>query len=133
MPGFWAITKYADVVDIYRNNKEFTSERGNVLVTLLQGEDSASRKMLAVTDGPRHREIRNLMLKSFSPPVLEPVVAGIHRRTRELVELALEHGELDFVTDVADHADDRTAGGPVLLAIGLLALRFLHIGPVVPV
>ncbi|MGW1871546.1 cytochrome P450 [Streptomyces mauvecolor] len=110
MPGFWAVTKYADVVDIYRNNKEFTSERGNVLVTLLQGEDSASRKMLAVTDGPRHREIRNLMLKSFSPRVLEPVVAGIHRRTLELVELALEHGELDFVTDVADHIPINTIG-----------------------
>lgn len=110
MPGFWAITKYADVVDIYRNNKEFTSERGNVLVTLLQGEDSASRKMLAVTDGPRHREIRNLMLKSFSPRVLEPVVAGIHRRTRELVEQALRLGSLDFVTDVADHIPINTIG-----------------------
>ncbi|MEU9101660.1 cytochrome P450 [Streptomyces sp. NPDC048361] len=110
MPGFWAITKYADVVDVYRNNKEFTSERGNVLVTLMQGEDSASRKMLAVTDGPRHREIRNLMLKSFSPRVLEPVVAGIHRRTRELVEQALRLGSLDFVTDVADHIPINTIG-----------------------
>ncbi|GGU09305.1 cytochrome P450 [Streptomyces violascens] len=110
MPGFWAVTKYADVVDIYRNNKDFTSERGNVLVTLLQGEDSASRKMLAVTDGPRHREIRNLMLKSFSPRVLEPVVAGIHRRTRELVEQALRLGSLDFVTDVADHIPINTIG-----------------------
>ncbi|MEV5975419.1 cytochrome P450 [Streptomyces sp. NPDC052114] len=110
MPGFWAISKYADVVDVYRDNKRFTSERGNVLATLLQGEDSASRKMLAVTDGARHREIRNLMLKSFSPRVLQPVVDGVHRRTRELVEQALEHGSLDFVTDVADHIPINTIG-----------------------
>ncbi|MFI9254334.1 cytochrome P450 [Streptomyces sp. NPDC053069] len=110
MPGFWAISKYADVVGIYRDNKQFTSERGNVLTTLLQGEDSASRKMLAVTDGQRHREIRNLMLKSFSPRVLEPVVAGVHRRTRELVGQALERGRLDFVTDVADHIPINTIG-----------------------
>ncbi|GAA2487502.1 cytochrome P450 [Streptomyces gobitricini] len=110
VPGFWVISTYADVVTIYRDNKRFTSEQGNVLATLLQGGDSASRKMLAVTDGPRHREIRNLMLKSFSPRVLEPVVAGVHRRTRELVAQALDRGELDFVTDVADHIPINTIG-----------------------
>ncbi|MFF8827753.1 cytochrome P450 [Streptomyces sp. NPDC015131] len=110
VPGFWVVSTYADVVTVYRDNKRFTSEQGNVLATLLQGGDSASRKMLAVTDGPRHREIRNLMLKSFSPRVLEPVVAGVHRRTRELVDRALEHGSLDFVTDVADHIPINTIG-----------------------
>lgn len=110
VPGFWAISRYADVVTLYRDNKQFTSEQGNVLATLLQGGDSASRKMLAVTDGPRHSEIRNVMLKSFSPRVLEPVVAGVHRRTRELVAQALERGELDFVTDVADHIPINTIG-----------------------
>lgn len=109
-PGFWVISTYEDVVTLYRDNKQFTSERGNVLATLLQGEDSASRKMLAVTDGARHREIRNLMLKSFSPRVLEPVVAGVHERTRALVAEALAHGELDFVTDVADHIPINTIG-----------------------
>ncbi|GAA2398810.1 cytochrome P450 [Streptomyces glaucosporus] len=110
VPGFWAVSRYADVLDVYRDNKRFTSERGNVLATLLQGEDSASRKMLAVTDGKRHREIRNLMLKSFSPRVLAPVVEGVHRRTRALVAQALERGELDFVTDVADHIPINTIG-----------------------
>ncbi|MFD6654669.1 cytochrome P450 [Streptomyces parvus] len=110
VPGFWVISRYADVVTLYRDNKQFTSERGNVMATLLQGGDSASRKMLAVTDGPRHREIRNLMLKSFSPRVLEPVVAGIHRRTRELVAQALELRTHDFVTDVADHIPINTIG-----------------------
>ncbi|MFJ5847135.1 cytochrome P450 [Streptomyces sp. NPDC092903] len=109
-PAFWVISSYADVVALYRDNKRFTSERGNVLATLLQGEDSASRKMLAVTDGPRHREIRNLMLKSFSPHVLEPVVAGVHERTRQLVAEALSHGELDFVSDVADQIPINTIG-----------------------
>ncbi|MEU3712656.1 cytochrome P450 [Streptomyces catenulae] len=110
VPGFWVISTYADVVALYRDNKRFTSEQGNVLATLLQGGDSASRKMLAVTDGPRHRDIRNLMLKSFAPRVLEPVVAGVHRRTRELVATALDRGALDFVTDVADHIPINTIG-----------------------
>jgi cytochrome P450 len=109
-PGFWVISRYADAVEIYRDNKRFTSERGNVLATLLQGEDSASRKMLAVTDGQRHRQIRNLMLKSFSPRVLQPVVAGVHRHTRELLAQVVGRGDVDFAADVVDHIPIHTMG-----------------------
>ncbi|MFF4017417.1 cytochrome P450 [Streptomyces sp. NPDC001843] len=109
-PPFWVLSRHADVLSVYRDNKRFTSERGNVLATLLQGEDSASRKMLAVTDGARHREIRNLMLKSFSPRVLEPVVEGVNRRTAALLDRALERGSFDFVTDLADHIPINTIG-----------------------
>lgn len=109
-PGFWVISRYADAVAVYRDNKRFTSEKGNVLTTLLQGEDSASRKMLAVTDGVRHRAIRNVMLKSFAPRVLEPVVAGVHTHTRELLGRAVAAGRLDFVADVVDHIPIQTMG-----------------------
>lgn len=109
-PGFWVVSTYADAVAVYRDNKRFTSEKGNVLTTLLQGGDSAAGKMLAVTDGPRHRAIRNLMLKSFAPRVLAPVVDGVHRHTRELVARAVASGEADFVTDVADHVPIHTMG-----------------------
>ncbi|MEU3058867.1 cytochrome P450 [Streptomyces subrutilus] len=109
-PGFWVVSRYADAVAVYRDNKRFTSEKGNVLATLLQGEDSASRKMLAVTDGVRHREIRNVMLKSFAPRVLEPVVAGVHTHTRALLGRALAAGRLDFVSDVVDHIPIQTMG-----------------------
>ncbi|GAA1935987.1 cytochrome P450 [Streptomyces sodiiphilus] len=109
-PPFWVVSRHADVHAVYRDNKRFTSERGNVLATLLQGEDSASRKMLAVTDGPRHRAIRNLMLKSFSPRVLAPVVEGVHRRTRELIAQQVGSGAFDFVADLADHIPIHTIG-----------------------
>lgn len=109
-PAFWVLSRHADVLAVYRDNKRFTSERGNVLATLLRGEDSASRKMLAVTDGSRHREIRNLMLRSFSPRVLAPVVDGVNRRTAALMDEALERGTFDFVTDLADHIPINTIG-----------------------
>ncbi|MGW0389350.1 cytochrome P450 [Streptomyces sp. NPDC003042] len=109
-PGFWVISTYADAVAVYRDNKRFTSEKGNVLATLLQGEDSASRKMLAVTDGVRHRDIRGVMLKSFAPRVLEPVVAGVHEHTRELLGKAIAADRVDFVADVVDHIPIHTMG-----------------------
>ncbi|MEU6902426.1 cytochrome P450 [Streptomyces virginiae] len=109
-PGFWVLTKYDDIMAAYRDNKRYTSERGNVLSTLLLGEDSAAGKMLAVTDGPRHREIRNLMMKSFSPRVLAPVVENVQRLTDRLISEAVEEGEVDFVTAVADRIPIHTIG-----------------------
>lgn len=109
-PGFWAVTRHADLMAVYRDNKRFTSERGNVLATLLQGHDSAAGKMMAVTDGPRHKAIRKLVLESFSPRVLKHVVGGIHERTRALLDQALELGRFDFATDVADHVPIGTIG-----------------------
>jgi cytochrome P450 len=109
-PGFWAVMRYNDVVDVYKDSVRFTSTRGNVLSTLLQGHDSASGKMLAVTDGPRHRAIRNLMLKSFSPKALAPVMDKVRARTARLVAAAIERGEVDFATDIADQIPINTIG-----------------------
>ncbi|WP_433273351.1 cytochrome P450 [Actinosynnema sp. CS-041913] len=109
-PGFWVVSRYADCVSAYKDNKRLTSERGNVLTTLLQGNDSASGKMLAVTDGARHRAVRNLMLKSFSPRLLEAVAEQVRKRTRALLEAVIARGECDFATDVADHIPINTIG-----------------------
>jgi cytochrome P450 len=109
-PGFWALSKHADVLAVYKDNERFTSERGNVLATLLQGSDSASGKMLAVTDGPRHRAVRNLMLKSFSPRVLGRVAEAVRERTFRLLTDAVGMDEFDLATDVADHIPINTIG-----------------------
>ncbi|WP_330330501.1 cytochrome P450 [Streptomyces sp. NBC_00536] len=103
VPGFWVLSRYHDVMDVYRDNKRFTSERGNVLATLLEGGDSAAGRMLAVTDGRRHRELRNLLLKAFAPRTLEPVVDGVRRRADRLVREAVARGDCDFAQDVAEH------------------------------
>ncbi|OKK05010.1 cytochrome [Streptomyces sp. CB03234] len=103
VPGFWVLSRYHDIMEVYRDNKRFTSERGNVLATLLEGGDSAAGQMLAVTDGRRHRELRNLLLKAFAPRVLEPVVEGVRQRADRLVREAVARGTVDFAQDVAEH------------------------------
>ncbi|MFI0480773.1 cytochrome P450 [Actinomadura sp. 9N215] len=89
-PGFWAVTRHRDVSGVLRDPARFTSERGNVLVTLLHGEDAGSGRMLAVTDGPRHTELRRLLLRAFAPRALEGVVRQVRRTTRRLLVEALE-------------------------------------------
>ncbi|MEU7384887.1 MULTISPECIES: cytochrome P450 [unclassified Streptomyces] len=102
-PGFWVISRYADVMALYKDNKRLTSERGNVLVTLLAGGDSAAGRMLAVTDGAPHRNLRNVLLKAFSPQALKPISDRVRQNTTRLVVEAVRRGECDFATDVAEH------------------------------
>ncbi|QUQ67482.1 cytochrome P450 [Kutzneria sp. CA-103260] len=99
--GFWVVAKYADVNAVYQDGLRFTSTKGNVLSTLLRGHDSASGKMLAVVDGERHRAVRRLMVKSFTPRALAPVLDKVKRRAHRVVGKAVEMGEVDFATEVA--------------------------------
>lgn len=101
-PGFWVLTRHADIMSVYKDTEHFTSERGNVLATLLQGADSAAGRMLAVTDGKRHRDLRNVMLKAFSPRALSYVAERVRENTRHRVRAGLELGTCDFAKDVAE-------------------------------
>jgi len=102
-PGFWVLSRHADVASIYRDNTRFTSERGNVLETLLQGGDSAAGRMLAVTDGSRHAELRRILLKPFSPRALDVIVQRVRSATCRLLVEAVKKGRSDFARDVAAH------------------------------
>lgn len=102
-PGFWVLTRYADVSKVLRDSVRFTSERGNVLTTMLQGGDSGAGSMLAVTDGPHHTALRNLLLKAFSPRALDGVVRQVRETTRRLVDEAVERGHCDFARDIASY------------------------------
>ncbi|RSN29147.1 cytochrome P450 [Amycolatopsis sp. WAC 04169] len=100
-PGFWVLSRHADVMAVYRDDKHFTSERGNVLVTLLAGGDTAAGQMLAVTDGERHKDLRNVMLKAFSPRALNRVADRVRANTRRIMADAVRRGECEFAGEIA--------------------------------
>jgi cytochrome P450 len=130
-PGFWVVSRHADVLACYLKSQALSSARGTVLDVLLNGGDSAGGRMLAVTDRPRHQLLRNLLLQAFSPRVLGDVVDRVERRTRHLIASVADRGAFDFAAEVAEHIpmsticdllavphDDR----PVLLRWNKLAL-----------
>ncbi|MGC5053366.1 cytochrome P450 [Micromonospora sp. DT48] len=100
-PGFWVVSRYADVQALY-HDAALSSERGNVLDVVLRGDDSAGGSMLAVTDGPQHRKLRNLMFSAFTPRALGEVVAKVQIRSTELVAQVVGAGPVDFAAEVAD-------------------------------
>jgi cytochrome P450 len=100
-PGFWVLSRYDDIMTAYRDELNFTSERGNVLVTLLAGGDAGAGRMLAVTDGPRHHELRKILQRVLSPRVLDEVAAAVRVTTRQLIREAVDGGSCDFAEQIA--------------------------------
>ncbi|HET9017878.1 MAG TPA: cytochrome P450 [Thermomicrobiaceae bacterium] len=102
-PGFWSITKYADVFAISRDTARFSSERGFILTH--NPEDltpsSGVGTILLGIDPPRHRRLRRLVTVAFTPrriALLEPGIRGI---TVGLLDAVAPRGACDFVVDVA--------------------------------
>lgn len=100
-PGFWVVSRYADIQALFHHSA-LSSARGNVLDVVLRGDDSAGGSMLAVTDGARHRSLRNLMFTAFTPRVLGEVVEKVRQRTDELMSAVVEGGTCDFAAEVAE-------------------------------
>ncbi len=99
-PGFWVLTRHSDLVNVYRD-RGFTSERGNMLDTLLTGGDTGAGQMIAVSDGRRHAELRKLVAQAFSPRALKAVEQSVRSSTMSLVRQAAQRGEVDFAAEVA--------------------------------
>ncbi|MEU7846039.1 cytochrome P450 [Micromonospora parva] len=100
--GFWALSRYADVLWAYREHSIFGSERGAVLGGSFRSvDDTAGGRMLVATDLPRHR----LLKQAIHPALSAGVVARIGERVRELVGRAVDRaivaGGADFATDIA--------------------------------
>jgi len=100
-PGFWVLSGYHDAVGMCRDTRRFSIARGNILATLLAGGDSAGGRMVAVTDGQRHKELRGAILKSFSNRALALVAERITAFTDAVVAEVAERGESDFAGEAA--------------------------------
>ncbi|HXW33596.1 MAG TPA: cytochrome P450, partial [Acidimicrobiales bacterium] len=98
--GFWAISRYEDVLSVSRDPQTFCNGQG---MTMRGGEldDVRGGETLITTDAPKHTYQRRLVNRSFSQRAvasLEPRIRGI---ARGLVDAAPEHTPIDFVSEIA--------------------------------
>lgn len=101
VPGFWCLTRHADVLRVARDDRRFTSLRGNMLGTLLRGDEPGSGQMLVVSDGRFHAALRSLLAAGFGPRSLGPIEHCVAVATGELLDAMLERGGGDFAGEVA--------------------------------
>ena len=64
--GFWAITRWDDVVAIHKDWRRFSSEMGGTEIEELEPDAIVARRTMLETDPPRHTRLRQLVNPTFS-------------------------------------------------------------------
>lgn len=101
-PGFYAITRHADIATISRNPKVWSSAQGAFTVADLPAEFLEFFGSLIVLDDPRHARLRRIVSGVFSPRSMERTLDIVARIAGETVDAIVDRtGVFDFVEDVA--------------------------------
>jgi cholest-4-en-3-one 26-monooxygenase len=102
-PGFWAVTKHRDVLEVLKDPATFSSQKGTFIPDLPESDMRRSPNVLANMDPPRHNRYRALVAQAFT----RLGVARIEQRTQQLVsgllDEVVERGRFDFIDDFAGH------------------------------
>jgi cytochrome P450 len=99
-PGFWSLTRHADVLHASRNADIFCSGNGVVIPDMPQEMSEFFNSMIAMDD-PRHSRLRRIVSRGFTPRALGDLEHDVTRRARAIVDAVIEKGECDFVTELA--------------------------------
>jgi cytochrome P450 len=99
-PGYWSLTRHADVVEASRRSDVFCSGRGTNIPDLPAELNEFFGSMINMDD-PRHGRLRRIVSRGFTPRALGALEGDVQRRAAETVDRVIERGECDFVTDLA--------------------------------
>jgi len=107
--GFWVLTRYADIASVYLDER-FSRAQGLMrgFQRLPEGEQRIAEpvyhsfsKTMFYADPPYHTHLRGLMNNAFTPRRVEQMRPYIQKIVDDLLEGVQEHGQLDFVRDLA--------------------------------
>src|SRR5262245_43098908 len=112
-PGFWAVTRHADVTAIARDPATFCSSQGTLLSDLQR--PIMPQQSIIYIDPPEHGKYRKLVQPAFSPGRLRGLETYIRNLARELLEKIEPDQPVDFV-------DAFAAELPILVIAHLLGV-----------
>jgi cytochrome P450 len=106
---FWVVTKYADIVEIERNDSQWVNGQGSVLTTVAVDESVRVQREVGISlltmnqmDGEQHRALRAIGAGWFRPKMMRELKARVDQLAAQYVDRMREIGpECDFVTDIA--------------------------------
>src|SRR5215207_2894337 len=99
-PGFWAVTRHADVRAVGRDAETFSSVPA---ISIADSEvfDIEGHQMMLMMDPPRHTRYRRLVNNRFTPRAAVRLEERIEGLARRIVDEVIERGSCDLVTDIA--------------------------------
>lgn len=101
-PGFWAVTRYADVVTVSKDPGLFSSYRGGTNIPDYPPDDMAMIRMMMVNmDPPQHGKFRKLARTGFTPRIVAQMEPKVRAAAAAIVDQVAGLGRCDFVTKIA--------------------------------
>ena len=105
-PGFWAVVRHADIVEVSKQNDVFVSRYG-VMFDMLPPVFLQMAMSFLAMDNPQHDKVRRLVGSAFTRPQIRRIDDEIASRARRIVATARHKataGEpIDFVSDISRH------------------------------
>ncbi len=98
--GFWSITRHADILKLNKDAATLSSAKG-IRIEDQTEEEYEARKTFQETDPPDHTYFRMLVNEAFSRKSVANFEEQIRTITSELVDTALDLGELDATDRIA--------------------------------
>lgn len=98
--GFWAVTRYDDVVRVSRDATTFISGKGTNIGDIPQELAEFLGSMINM-DAPRHTKLRHIVSRGFTPKQVRKLEEYVRARARKVVDAVAEKGECDFVAEIA--------------------------------
>ena len=101
-PGYYALTRHADVIEASRRPQDFCSGRGTISIPDMPGDLHEYFGSMINMDDPRHAKIRRIVSRAFSPRMIQRFEDKVESVAAELVEgIVAGNGTGDFVQDIA--------------------------------
>jgi len=114
-PGFWVISKHADLVKVSRDTATYSSSDrlygGVVALEDHEAEGRSNETMreaaggdvtnIIGTDPPEHTRLRKLVLPAFTPKVVNALEPFVRKLCGRVLDDAIAKGSCDFVADIS--------------------------------
>jgi len=95
--GFWVLSKHEDIQMVTRQPDLFCAIDG----PQLSHQPEIAGSMLVSMDGADHVRLRRLVSAGFTPRMVKQLELQIRGWAEFVVDRALQHGECDFVSEIA--------------------------------
>ena len=95
--GFWVVSRYEDVVAVFKDPETYSSELGGTQIY----DGRGMGYQLNQTDDPKHRRLRALVNKGFTPRMIGRLENELRRRTKSILDAVPVAETFNFVPAVA--------------------------------
>lgn len=115
-PGFWYLTRHADVMEASKQPEIFSSAAGGTWIRdVSPAELAIQRQAMLNIDPPEHGSMRKIVSKAFTPRSVGQMADSITAHAEQLVDSLGDGGTMDWVDRVSSEL-------PVLVLADILGV-----------